>query len=125
MIVPETGNLRHVLKILISGFLREAHSVRISEMAIVLVQVFRDKVHIHLYETLTPFVHEFHLGRFGVFCAGHLGEVMGDGCFNFLTLLAPRLFLEFPRFHFLTDPAPQQNYKRCCAIGHRSLVSPY
>ena len=70
---PDANNLRHVLKILRSRFVRQAQRFRISDMAIVLVQVFCNDVHVHLHEPVTPFVHEFHLRRFGV---GHLGEVI-------------------------------------------------
>ena len=94
---PKTDDLPHMLKVRLSGFFWHAQGSGVTDMAIVFVQVFRDKVHVHLYETLTPLVHEFHSRRFGVFLAGHFGIVIDGGCFYSLTLL------EFPRLHHFTN----------------------
>lgn len=70
--LPKAHDLSHVSKIILSGLLRDAQRLGICDMTIVLVHVFCDKVQIPLYKTLTPFLHEFHSGRFGVLCVGHL-----------------------------------------------------
>ena len=68
---PEADDFRDVFKPLFSGLLWLAEGSRVSSMAVVFVQGFRDEVQIPLFECLTPFVDEFDLWGIGVFWVGH------------------------------------------------------
>ena len=58
---PETDNPSDVFKPLFSGFLWLAEGLRVSGVAIVLMQGLRDKVQILLVECQTPFLNELDL----------------------------------------------------------------
>lgn len=79
IIGPKVDNPGHVLEVLPSSLLRHPERSGVNDMAIVIVQVFRDMIYIPVYESLTPIVHKFDLRGFGTFLAGHLGEKMEGG----------------------------------------------
>ena len=62
----EAGNTCEVLKPLLSGLVWLTERSRKGCVAIVLVQLLRDKVQVLLFETLTPFAYEFDLWGIGI-----------------------------------------------------------
>ena len=76
---PKADNPRKAVKPLFSGLLWPANGPRVSDMAIVLVQVLCDEVQVPLLESVTPLVHEFDLGGLGAFFVGHWDEGIDGG----------------------------------------------
>lgn len=62
---PDAEEPRNIFKPLLSVLLWLTERSRVSDVAIVLVQEFRDKVYILRYECLSPFLDEFGLWGIG------------------------------------------------------------
>lgn len=58
---PEVEKLHKILKILLFGPLRLAKRSRVNDVAIVLMQVLRNKVHVPRLESVKPFVEDLDL----------------------------------------------------------------
>ena len=64
---PEVEKLHKILKILLFGPLWLTKRSRVNDVAIVLMQVPRDKVHVPRLESVEPFVEDFDLWGIGGF----------------------------------------------------------
>ena len=64
---PEVEKLHKILKILLFGPLWLTKRSRVNDVAIVLMQVLRDKVHVPRLESVKPFVEYFDLRGIGGF----------------------------------------------------------
>jgi len=68
---PEAHNPRELFKPLFLGLLWLIKRSRVGDVAVILVQLFRDEVQVPLSESLTPFVHELYLRGIQVFRVRH------------------------------------------------------
>jgi len=76
---PKANNPCDVFEPLLSGKFRLAERSRVIRVAIILVQVFREKGWVPLLESLVPFEHDFDLRGIRIFQVGHLDETIEGG----------------------------------------------